>query len=563
MLTQLSIRDFAIVDEVELTLESGMTVLTGETGAGKSILLDALSLALGDRADAGAVRHGAERADICAAFETSGVVAAAQWLGEHDLDTGGECMLRRVINADGRSRAYINGRPATLQSLRELGECLVDIHGQHEHQSLLKDRVQRELLDGFGELGGLAAQTAAAAGAWKTSAARLQALRDAAASRDERLDLLRYQVGELTALAPLAGEFAALEERQARLANAGEIGAGLRAALDELYEQESSIHDRLARLHARLTRLRDYEPGLASLCELLENTRIHASEAVTEARERLAHVEDDPGELAQTEQRLGALHELARKHRVEPDALAAQCERLGAELEDLEHAGARLDECEARVAADLAAYDKSAAQLSEARAAAAHELGAAVSEAMQTLGMPGGRFAATLAQADDPKPRATGRDLVRFEVSANPGQPLRPLGKVASGGELSRISLAIQLIVSRAAHIPTLIFDEVDAGIGGATAEIVGEKLAALGAHYQTLCVTHLAQVAAQAHHHVQVSKMSGASTTRTGVRVLSGEERVNEVARMLGGVDITPQSLAHAESMLGARAGSKRRRRR
>lgn len=555
MLTQLNIKDFAIIDSVDVTLGNGMTVLTGETGAGKSILLDALSMVLGDRADSGVIRHGAERADITAVFDIADSKPAARWLQEHELESEDECVLRRVINADGRSKSYINGRPVPLQSLRALCESLVDIHGQHEHQSLLKDAVQRELLDEFGGLHALTTSTENAYREWRDCAARLHALQGAAGNRDERLDLLRYQVSELRALDPHADELQGLEEQHAKLSNADRVSTGLAELINELYETDTSVHDRLARLTSQAQALATVDDDYARLGQLLESARINIDEAVSEARDQLAGCEFDPARLAEIDKRLGAMHELARKHRISPAELPAQLASMASELDDLENAGSRIEEFQTSLDSALQAYRDAAGRLSAARRKAAKKLGRAVTEIMQTLGMQGGELMAVI-DTDDGKPGPYGDDTVRLDVTANTGQPLRALRKVASGGELSRISLAVQLVATHTARIPTLIFDEIDAGIGGATAEIVGQKLATLGAQYQTLCVTHLPQVAARADHHLQVSKISGDSLTRTRVRQLDGQERVNEIARMLGGVELTPQSLAHAEAMVSGNPG-------
>ncbi len=555
MLTQLNIKDFAIIDNVDVALDAGMTVLTGETGAGKSILLDALSLVLGDRAESGVVRHGAGRADITAVFDVADCDAARDWLRAQDLDSEDDCVLRRVVGADGRSKSYINGRPVPLQSLRALCETLVEIHGQHEHQSLLKDAVQREVLDEFGGLNALRDTVTAAYRRWRDCEEQVQSLQSAADNRDERLDLLRYQVNELRALDPRAGELQQLEEQHARLSNADRLRAGLAELINGLYEADDSVHDRLARLAAHAEELAGVDAACARLGELLDNARINSDEAVSEARAQLSQCDSDPALLADLDKRLGAMHELARKHRVAPGELHSQLESLSAELDDLENAGSRLAEYRAQLAEALEAYRTAAAKLSAGRRKAARRMSRAVTELMQTLGMQGGEFAPVI-DSQPGKPGPHGDDTVRLEVTANAGQPRRALRKVASGGELSRISLAIQLVATRTARIPTLIFDEVDAGIGGATAEMVGQKLAALGSSYQTLCVTHLPQVAACADQHLQVSKIAGDSAARTRVRRLEGEERVNEVARMLGGLDLTPQSLAHAEAMV---SGNKR----
>ncbi|MDH3715187.1 MAG: DNA repair protein RecN, partial [Gammaproteobacteria bacterium] len=464
MLTQLNIKDFAIIDSVDVTLGNGMTVLTGETGAGKSILLDALSMVLGDRADSGVIRHGAERADITAVFDIADSKSATRWLQEHDLDSENECVLRRVINADGRSKCYINGRPVPLQSLRALCESLVDIHGQHEHQSLLKDAVQRELLDEFGALHSLTSATANAYLEWHNCVERLQALQGAADNRDERLDLLRYQVSELRALDPRTGELQQLEEQHVKLSNADRVSTGLAELINELYETDASVYDRLARLTGQAQSMGAVDEDYSRLGQLLESARINIDEAVSEARDQLAGCESDPARLAEIDRRLGAMHELARKHRITPAELAAQLDKMSTELDDLENAGSRIEEYQGNLDNALQAYRDVAGRLSTARRKAAKKLGRSVTEIMQTLGMQGGELTVVI-DTDDRKPSQYGYDAVRLDVTANAGQPLRALRKVASGGELSRISLAVQLVARHTARIPTLIFDEIDAGI--------------------------------------------------------------------------------------------------
>lgn len=551
MLTRLHIRDFAIIDELELELGAGMTALTGETGAGKSILVDALGLVLGDRADSQAIRPGARRAEISAEFDLDGLEGVREWLAERELDADGECVLRRVAGADGRSRGYVNGRPAPMATLRELGEQLVDIHGQHEHQSLLRRDAQRELLDAFGEHAAERAAVAEAHGAWRDAQARLERLGADPGARAERIDLLRYQVQELDALGLAEGEAAALDEEQRRLANAGELLERCQRALALLHDDDQSAHALLSAAGADIERIAAYDAGVGDAGEMVASALIQCDEAVAALRAYAEGTELDPARLQQVEQRLGAVHDLARKHRVEPEALPARLEELRTELDELEHAGERAAEVEREVERCATAYREAAERLHAAREAAAGRLAEQVSAAMQDLGMPGGAFEARVDWRADARPAPAGMDAIEFQVSANPGQPLAPLRRVASGGELSRISLAIQMIGSRRAGIPTQIFDEVDAGIGGGVAAVVGDRLRALGEHRQVLCVTHLAQVAARAHHHLQVTKAAQADWARARLHVLGSEERVEEIARMLGGRRVTDQSRAHAREML------------
>ena len=550
MLTQLRIRDFAIVEELELELASGMTAITGETGAGKSILVDAISLLLGDRADSDVIRHGAERADLSALFDLDALPAARAWLAERDLDRDGECQLRRVIARTGRSRGYINGVPQPTQALRELGERLVDIHGQHEHQSLLRREAQRQLLDDYAGNQALAVELAEQYQTWSRLRRELRDLRQAASERDARLDILRYHLRELAALNLAEGEVAHLESEQRRLAHASQLLDTSQRLLGWLSEDdESSITDRLDHGLRELDALSRLDARLIPVSELLNAALIQIQEASSELRGYAQALDLDPGHLAQIEQRLAAAHQLARKHRTTAEELPALQARFEAERDTLEHSETRLETLQQALKEARAAYQTNADRLSERRAVAARELGERVSTALAGLGMPGGRFAIVLERLEQPTP--AGLEAVEFQVSANPGQPLRPLAKVASGGELSRISLAIQVIAAHAARIPTLIFDEVDTGIGGGVAEVVGRQLRALGGGRQVLCVTHLPQVAAQAHQQLKAEKQTDGATIHTQVVLLKPGERVMEIARMLGGLELTANTLAHAREMV------------
>jgi DNA repair protein RecN (Recombination protein N) len=550
MLTQLRIRDFAIVEALDLELAAGMTAVTGETGAGKSILVDAIGLLLGDRADSGTIRHGAERTDISAVFDLDALPAARAWLAERDLSGERECHLRRVIAGNGRSRNYINGVPQPAQALRELGEWLVDIHGQHEHQSLLRREAQRQLLDDYAGNTALAAELADDYRSWNRLRQELRDLRQASSERDARLDILRHHLRELAALNLAEGEITELESEQRRLANASQLLDTGQRLLNELSEgDEDTVADRLSHRLRELDTLSRLDARLNPVSELLNAALIQVQEASSELRNYVQALDLDPAHLAQIEQRLTAAHQLARKHRTDAGELPALRAHFEAELDTLEHSETRLDALQQAVKAARAAYQQCADQLSERRTAAARELGERVSQTLAGLGMPGGRFTITLERLEKPTPG--GLETVEFQVSANPGQPLRPLAKVASGGELSRISLAIQVITARAARIPTLIFDEVDSGIGGGVAEVVGRQLRTLGGNRQVLCVTHLPQVAAQAHQQLKVEKQTDGESTHTQVAPLETEERVTEIARMLGGLELTANTLAHAREMV------------
>jgi DNA repair protein RecN (Recombination protein N) len=552
VLSQVRVRNYAVIDEVELELGDGMTVLSGETGAGKSILVDALGLVLGDRADAGAVRHGADRAEIAVTFELAALPSVRDWLAEQDLDEGDECVLRRVISREGRSRAYVNGHPAPLQTLRRLGEQLVEIHGQHEHQTLTRSAVQRDILDAYG---GLDAETAAVAEAyadWRSAAERLAELEARQAQRDERVDLLRYQLRELESLGLEDGELASLEVEHARLANTGRLAEGAGEALMLVYEDEAgSAQQRLSRARDALDRLSETDPVLAPLARQLEEAEIQVSDAATELRSYLGRLEMDPARLDAVESRLGSIRDLARKHQVEGSALPARLVALRTELDQIEHAAETLAQLTAERDESASRYRQAATALSRARSAAAVPLAEGITATMRQLGMPGGRFELRVTHDPDGDIGPHGLDRIEFAVTANPGQPAAPLAKVASGGELSRIALAVQVIATGGTHVPCLVFDEIDTGVGGGVAEIVGRRLRELGDGRQVLCVTHLPQVASQGHHHVRVSKLTDGKTTRTTLATLGEDETVEELARMLGGVEITTTSREHAREML------------
>ncbi len=559
MLVTLQVKDFAIVDRIEVEFESGMTVLTGETGAGKSILVDALGLVLGERGSGKLVRTGARRAEFSAEFDVSVVPGARAWLEEQALDDDDECLLRRVINADGRSRAFINGNAVPVQQLKTLGEMLIDIHGQHFHQSLGRRSVQRDLLDHYGGLQDLRAQTAGAFAEWRSLLERLAVLQSADADRESRVDLLSFQLQELESLSPTAGEYPRLQTEAQRLANSGRLAEGVAAAMDVLSDNDdANATGMLAAAERALQGLLQFDDALAPVAELLDNAGIQVAEAVDALRRYGDSIDMDPRQQDLVEQRIDSMQSIARKHRVEPDDLADLRERLGAELDELTHAEERGRELENAAREAEATYREYAAELSKLRKAAAKKFGSSVSDTMAGLGMPGGRFDVELKPLPKGSERASGVDDIEFLISANPGQPPMPLSKVASGGELSRMSLSIQVIASDGSTIPTMVFDEVDSGVGGGVAEMVGRRLAEVARDRQVLCVTHLPQVASLADQHIRISKVTDGMATRTGAHVLDREERVDELARMLGGVEITEKTREHAAEML---AGAPRKR--
>jgi DNA repair protein RecN (Recombination protein N) len=551
MLTHLTLRDFAVVSAAEVTLAARLTVVSGETGAGKSLLVDALLCLTGTRADAGMVRHGADRAELSAEFTLADCPAARAWLSENELDEDEGCQLRRVIRADGGSRAWINGRPATLAQLEELGAMLVEIHGQHEHQALLERAHQLELLDAFGQHEPLLAELRKHARRWSEAG---RALSELAKGGDvsERVAYLQHQHDELAREQLGADAIESLLGGHRRQANAAALSAAYANALARLSGEDGRPLARsLGALHSELSKHLESEPRLDEVAALLDSARIQADEAAN-LLERLAdELDTDPAQLQELEGRLARLHELARKHRLPLSELATRRDALEQELESLRGAGERAAALAAEREAASSAWRETARALSQARAKTAQKLSAAVAAVLGELGMAGSVFAVELPPASEDTPSPAGAERCEFLVSANPGQPPRPLRKVASGGELARISLAIEVAALGLDAVPTMVFDEVDSGIGGAVAEVVGQKLRALGAQRQVLCVTHLPQVAAQGHQHLQVSKAIADGGAASAVAELDDKARVEELARMLGGVEITRETRANAKQML------------
>jgi DNA repair protein RecN (Recombination protein N) len=552
MLVNFQVRNFAIIDQVELEFAPGMTVLTGETGAGKSILVDAIGLVLGERGGSGMVRTGASRAEFTAEFDLQDQSEAQAWLAEQMLDLDDECILRRVINSDGRSRAFINGNNVPLQNLKILGEMLLDIHGQHFHQSLGRTHIQRSLLDYFGGLVDLGIATGNAFNDWQSIASQLADLEAADADRAARLELLRFQIAELNALNLAGDELSLLTTERQILQNSGRLADGVSRALMKLFDEESAnAQSLLADASQAIESLCRFDASLEPVSALLGEADIQLSEAVATLRRYADSLDMDPARQNWVEERLDAIHATARKHRIQPEELAALQARIGQQLNDLEHAEERGTELRKAAQEAESGYRQSAGRLSAGRKKAAKSLSASVTTAMSGLGMPGGTFEARVTTRDIGNPRASGLDDVEYLISANPGQEKLPLARVASGGELSRMSLAIQVVASDGSNIPTMVFDEVDSGVGGGIAEMVGLRLKELGRSRQVFCVTHLPQVASLADHHFRIMKISDGKATRTGITHLGDKERVEEIARMLGGVEITKRTRDHAEEML------------
>lgn len=552
MLDHLTIRHYAIIDHLELELQPGLTALTGETGAGKSILLGALSLVLGDRADSDSVKQGHDHAEIIAEFDIGKLAHVEAWLVEQQLDADGECILRRRVAADGRSRAFINGTPVNLQRIRELAEMLIDIHGQHEHQSIMKPFVQRQCLDDYAGHKPLLESVSDLYVKYKLVQEQLNHLSQSFQERNSRIDLLRFQTQELDNLALQENEYAELSAEHARLANADKLISATQQAMLALAEHdEFTIQGELSRIHNQLLDAAENDRRLQSVCEVLNEALVNIEEATSELRHYSDSIDLDPAQLEQIEQRLQVILDIARKHHVEPQQLHELQRKLQQELDDIDHADERLQQLQAEHDELLQQYRRAAQKLSQSRQQAGKRLGKQISAAMQTLGMKGGMFEIGVSAGEDKEVSAYGIDSIRFLVSANAGHPPKPLSRVASGGELARISLAIQMITAEQSRIPTLIFDEVDSGVGGGIAEIVGQQLRELGSRNQVMCITHLPQVAAQAHHHYRVHKQSSDEQTVTRVEALDETLRISEIARMLSGVEITQKSLENAEEMI------------
>jgi len=554
MLCSLSIRNFVIVDELDIDLEKGFTVLTGETGAGKSILLDALSLVLGERADPSQIREGQQKAEISAIFSLNGQLqqSISAWLDQEGFSTedqGLTLILKRIIESNGRSRAFINGGTATLTQLSNLGDQLVDIHGQHAHQLLLKSGAQRDLLDNQANLGELGRQVAHLFHQWDAAKKQLENAQKAGEHLQLEQDRLNWQLEELDSLAPIEGEWAQIESEHARLANAAKLIEGSQAALELIESQEGNAEELLTKAFHKIEDLARLDNHLEDAKIAIESAQIQLSEAGHSLNRYLQKIDVDPKRLAEVEERLKALYTAAKKFKVLPEELHILWQDTQEKVIAIKDAQ-DLAALEKHLQIAHAAYLKEAKVLTQQRTKAAKTLETAVTAAMQDLSMAGGQFAIQLTQL--PHESVHGLEQIEFLVAGHPGVPPKPLSKVASGGELARISLAISVITSEHSHIPTLIFDEVDSGIGGAVAETVGKRLKELGQVHQVLCVTHLAQVAAQGHQHWKVEKHSTNNATTSRITSLSRNHRVEEVARMLGGTEITDTTRRHARELLG-----------
>ncbi len=549
MLTQLVIQDFAIIESLTLDLHNGMTTVTGETGAGKSIIIDAVEIALGQRADTGWIRHGSEKCDITAAFQLGKNENARAWLQENELDNDDECLIRRVIHANGRSKSFINGTPVTLHQVKQLRERIINIHAQHSQQLLLNTQGQRQLFDAYANHGALLEQVKNSFNQWQSIQHDYDELVTKMEQGDARETLLRYQVDELEKLALLVGEVESLHQEHKQLTHGDRLGLLYQDILSSLNQsEEQTIESQLHQMTHKLLEIHECGVDVSQASELLNSAIIQLQECAADIQYKQDTLDINPQRLREVENRLELIHDIARKHHVEPEALTEHHIKLAQELQALCDSEQRLLDYQQEIAQLRKEYDAFAKKLSDSRKKAAKPLAKTVEASIQQLGMPKGQFSVQFSEAK--QPTSHGLDNFEFYVCANPGQPMQPLTKVASGGELSRISLAIQVLTAQQDVTPCLIFDEVDVGIGGATAEIVGQLLRQLAKQAQVLCITHLPQVASQGHHHLYISKETQDKTTHSNVIYLDKAQRIEEIARMLGGVKITKQTLAHAEEM-------------
>ncbi len=552
MISQIIIKNFAIIDHLDIELHQGMTALTGETGAGKSILLNALQLVLGDRADSDTVKSGCDKAEVIVSFNVHAHAQAITWLKQNDLDDGMDIIIRRTINSNGRSKAYINGTPAPLTQLKALGSLLVDLHGQHEHQSLQSSNVQLALLDSSLEDPDILNEVKLAYKSWQHIKKQLHDMVEGQADKQQRIDLLTLYTQEFNDLALKENELEALESEHKKLSNADELIRGCHTLAHILYEaEEQSVQSQLSRCLTQIEQLGSMDEQLKTTAELINTASIQIQEAASEIQHYQSSIEHNTERLNELDQRIASCYQLAAKHHIPVDELVLYAEKLNLELESLNNSEHDTEAHQALENKLKKQYKQHAQTLSQQRIKAAQILSQKITAVMQELSMQGGEFHINIETSDDEKNYSPqGIDHIVFEISANPGQILKPLTRVASGGELSRMSLAIQVILSQNSDIDTMIFDEVDSGIGGGVAEIVGQKLRLIADNRQVLCVTHLPQVAAQAHHHFQVIKTKSNATTSTQILPLSEEHKIEEIARMLGGVTITEQTKAHAREM-------------
>ena len=550
MLRSLQIRNFAIIDEIDITFNDGMTVLTGETGAGKSILIDALSLVLGERGNSNLIRNKEKRAEYTAEFEITNNSHALNWLIEKSLDNENECILRRTISPDGKSRSYINGNTVNLQSLKSLGDLLVDIHGQHFHQSLCKKNVQRDLLDHFGGLSVTKNKIKRIFNEWKELSDKLAKMIEGNTNKEDRIDLLSFQLKELDELALKSGEYDSLNSEFKKISNIEKINKGINSLIDCLQSNEiTNVEQMLNDSIKNIDTLATFDNSLEETKNLLSEAEINVSEAIGNLSRYGESIDYDNQKSREIEERINTIISLSRKHRADPDELIDTKIQIEKELNALNNSQSSIDEAERHLSGLRNKYDDLASELTKKRSDSAKKLSRLVANSMNELGMAGGVFEAEITASNNISQH--GIDDITFHISANPGQKPQPLSNIASGGELSRMSLAIQVITSNGTNIPSMIFDEVDSGIGGAIAEVVGNKLKDLGQNKQVLCVTHLAQVASKGKSHLRINKLTDNKKTKIYATQLNPDERIEEIARMIGGIELTEKTREYAKEML------------
>ncbi len=554
MLRSLQIRNFAIIDEIDITFNDDMTVLTGETGAGKSILIDALSLVLGERGSSNLIRNKEKRAEYTAEFEITNNSHALNWLIEKSLDNENECILRRTISPDGKSRSFINGNTVNLQSLRSLGDLLVDIHGQHFHQSLCKKNVQRDLLDHFGGLSVTKNKIKRIFNEWKELSDQLSKMIEGNTNKEDRIDLLSFQLKELDELALISGEYDSLNSEFKKISNIEKINKGINSLIDCLQSNEiTNVEQMLNDSIKNIDTLATFDNSLEETKNLLSEAEINVSEAIGNLSRYGESIDYDNQKSREIEERINTIISLSRKHRVDPDELIDTKIQIEKELNELNNSQSSIDEAERHLSDLRKKYDDLASELTKKRSDSAKKLSGLVADSMNELGMTGGIFEVEITPSNNISQH--GNDDITFHISANPGQKPQPLSNIASGGELSRMSLAIQVITSNGTNIPTMIFDEVDSGIGGAIAEVVGNKLKDLGQNKQVLCVTHLAQVASKGKSHIRINKLTDNKKTKIYASKLNSDERIEEIARMIGGIELTEKTREYAKEMLSLRS--------
>ena len=550
MLRSLQIRNFAIIDEIDITFNDDMTVLTGETGAGKSILIDALSLVLGERGSSNLIRNKEKRAEYTAEFEIMNNSHALNWLIDKSLDNENECILRRTISPDGKSRSFINGNTVNLQSLKSLGDLLVDIHGQHFHQSLCKKNVQRDLIDHFGELSDTKNKIKRIFNEWKELSGQLSKMIEGNTNKEDRIDLLSFQLKELDELALKPGEYDSLNSEFKKISNIEKINKGINSLIDCLQSNEiTNVEQMLNDSIKNIDTLATFDNSLEETKNLLSEAEINVSEAIGNLSRYGESIDYDNQKSREIEERINTIISLSRKHRVDPDELIDTKIQIEKELNALNNSQTSIDEAEQYLSDLRKKYDDFASELTKKRSDSAKKLSRLVANSMNELGMADGIFKAEITASNNISQH--GIDDITFYISANPGQKPQPLSNIASGGELSRMSLAIQVITSSGTNIPTMIFDEVDSGIGGAIAEVVGNKLKDLGQNKQVLCVTHLAQVASKGKSHLRINKLTDNKKTKIYATQLNPDERIEEIARMIGGIELTEKTREYAKEML------------